>query len=74
MTNIVSQLGNKKVDKKIHLPGVGSRPSLLCTGRAGKDESNVTHFHTTRLAAYNHLLSNVMQSKRFLSHLILTLS
>ena len=43
-------------------------------GRGEKDDSNVAPFLTTRLAAFTHLLLNVMRSKRFLSHLILTLS
>ena len=38
------------------------------------DDSTVAPFPTTKLAAFTHLLSNVMRSKRFLSHLILTLS
>ena len=49
-------------------------PSSLRTGRGGKDDSNVSHFLTTRLAAFTQLWSNVMRSKYFLSHLILTLS
>ena len=36
--------------------------------------NKVASFRTTRLATYTHLLSNVMRYKRFLSHLILTLS
>ena len=43
-------------------------------GRRGKDDSNIVPFRTTRLVAFTHLFSNVMRSKRFLSHLILTLS
>ena len=43
-------------------------------GRGGKDDSNIAPFLTTRLAEFTHLLLNVMRSKRFLSHLILTLS
>ena len=39
-----------------------------------KDDSNIAPFLTTRLAAFTHLLLNVLRSKRFLSHLILTLS
>ena len=42
------------------------------TGKGGKDDSNVAPFRTTRLAAYTHLLSNIMRSKSFLSHQILT--
>ena len=42
----------------------GHGPSSLCD----------TPFRMTRLAAFIHLLSNVMRAKRFLSRLILTLS
>ena len=52
----------------------GPIPETSWAGRGGKNDSNVAPFLTTRLAAFTHLLSNVMQSKRFLSHLILTLS
>ena len=48
--------------------------SLTCAGREEKDDSNIAPFSTTRLAAYTHLLSNVMWSKCFLSHLTSTLS
>ena len=40
----------------------------------GKDDSNIAPFLKTRIAACIHLLLNVMPSKRFQSHLILTLS
>ena len=42
-----------------------------CARRGGKHDTNITSFCTTRLAAFTHLLSNVMWSKHFLSHLIL---
>ena len=41
-----------------------------CAGGGEKDDSNIAPFRTTRLAAFLHLLSNVMRSKSFLSHLI----
>ena len=40
----------------------------------GKDDSNFAPLLTTGLAAFTHILLNFMRSKRFLSHLILTLS
>ena len=43
------------------------RPSLPCTGRRGKDNSNVAPFLTTKLAACIHLLLDVMRSKRFVT-------
>ena len=49
-------------------------PKIPWAGRGGKNDSNVAPFLPTRFAAFTHLLSNVMWSKRFLSHLILTLS
>ena len=58
-------------------PGWGSEgpvPQTPWAGRGGKDDSNIAHFFTTRLAVFTHLLSNVMRSKHFLSHLILPLS
>ena len=58
-------------------PGWGPkepRPSSPCTGREGKDDSNIAPFRMTRLAAYTHLLLNVTRFKRSLSHLTLTLS
>ena len=52
----------------------GPGPYSTCVGRGGKYDSNVAPFRTTRLAAFTNLLSNVVRPKRFLSHLILTLS
>ena len=78
MINIVQlNRGQNRWTKIPYFPGwglEGPRPSSPCAGRGGKDDSNVASFRTTRLAAYNHLFFNVMQSKCFLSHLILTLS
>ena len=54
------------------LEGLG--PSSLCAGRGGKDDSNVAPFRMIRLASFIRLLSNIMSSKNFLSHLILTIS
>ena len=71
------QLGKKGDDETITYPGWGpERPwlSLPFAGRGEKDDSNVAPFLTTGLAAYIHLWLNVMRSKHFLSHLILTLS
>ena len=79
-TNDTHQTANKGVKgyKNFQLTedGVseGPWPSSPCAGRGGKDDSNVAPFRTTKLAAYTHFLSNVMRSKRFLLHLILTLS
>ena len=80
MTSLTQQTrgsGGLRNAKVPTYPGWGSggpRPSSPCAERGGEDDSNIAPFRTTRLAAYTHLLSNVMRSKRFLSHLILTLS
>ena len=69
--------GSSKYQKDSIYPGWGTEgpgPSSSCTGRGGKHDSNIVPFRATRLAAYTHLLLNVMRSKRFLSYLILTLS
>ena len=51
----------------------GPGPSTPCTERGVKADPNVVPFRTTKLVAYTHFLSNVMRSKRLLSHLISTL-
>ena len=51
----------------------GPVPYTPWAGGGGKDDSNIAPFLTTWLAAFTHLLSNVMRSKCLLSHLILTL-
>ena len=62
-------------ENKVYLLGMGSRK--ICTADAmhrKRREGWLQHcpFRTTMLTAFTHLLSNVMRSKRFLSHLILT--
>ena len=80
MTNIVQltrRQKKKREKRKPYLPGVGPEgpgPSSPCTGKGGKEDSNVAPFRTTRLAAYTYLLSNVMWFKRFLLLRILTLA
>ena len=76
LTQLTRRSGGLRNSKDPTYPGWDPRgPGLssTCAGRGGKDDSNIAPFHTTRLAAYTHLLSNVMPSKHFLSHLILTL-
>ena len=68
-------LGTKGNDETTTYPGWGlERPWLTLPCARRKDDFNVAPFLTTRLAACTYLLLNVMRFKRFLSHLILTLS
>ena len=76
LTQLTRGSGGLRNAKDTTYPGWGPggpRLSSTYAGRGGKDDSNIAPFHT-RLAAYIHLLSNVMRFKHFLSHLILTLS
>ena len=75
MTHLIQLTRELGIQKIAYLPGIRSRRTWTFVARKrGKDDSKVAPFRTTRLTACTHLLSNVMQSKRFLSHLILTLS
>ena len=77
LTPLTRGSGDLIYEKDPTYPGLGPEepgPSLPYAGRGGKDDFNIAPFRTTMLAAYTHLLSNVIRSKRFLSHLILTLS
>ena len=77
MTHNVPLANEKKDNKATTYSGWGPetpRPSLSFAGRRGNNDSNVAPLLTTRLDTCTHLLLNVMQSNRFLSHLILALS